>query len=87
MKRSRSTPKRAKGALDVAAEAGQGGTNVNSDTDRAGIGANNVSGTKLTITQMADLLARFTDKPMVDMTDLKGGYTFTLTFTPRNSAR
>jgi uncharacterized protein (TIGR03435 family) len=77
-------PEDAKGALDVAAEAGQGGTNVNLGHGSSfGIGANGtISGTKLTITQMADLLARFTDKPMVDMTDLKGGYTFTLTFTP-----
>ena len=31
---------------------------------------------------MADLLSRFTERPVIDMTELKGGFTFTLAFTP-----
>ena len=69
--------------MDVDAQAGQGGTNVNLGHGSSfSVGANAISGTKLTMTQMADLLARFTDRPLVDMTGLKDGYTFTLSFTP-----
>ena len=57
-----------------------GGTSVNLGNGSSfAIGANNtISGVKLTTQMFADLLARFTDRPVVDMTDLKGGFTFTL---------
>ncbi len=33
---------------------------------------------------MADALARFADRPVVDMTDLKGNYDFTMIFSPED---
>ena len=73
-----------KGNVDVAATAGAGGTNVALGHGASfSINANGtIGGVKLTMQMLADLLARFTDKPVVDMTDRKGGFTFTLTFTP-----
>lgn len=41
-------------------------------------------GTKLTTTNMADLLARYTDRPIVDRTELKGRYSFTMEFSPED---
>jgi uncharacterized protein (TIGR03435 family) len=35
---------------------------------------------KVTMPQLADQLARFVDRPIVDMTELKGRYTFSLSF-------
>ena len=72
-----------KGNLDVAASGGPGGTTVNMGHGSTfSIGNNTIGGVKLTMTGMADLLSRFTERPVVDMTELKGGFTFTLTFTP-----
>ena len=73
-----------KGNVDVAATAGAGGTSVALGHGSSFfINANGtIGGVKLTMQMLADLLARFTDKPVVDMTDRKGGFTFTLTFTP-----
>ena len=69
--------------VDVQATASQGGTTVNLGKGSSfSIGNNKHEGTKLTMANMADLLARFTDKPVVDMTDLKGSFTFSLDFTP-----
>jgi uncharacterized protein (TIGR03435 family) len=36
------------------------------------------------MTALADMLARFEDRPVVDMTDLKGNYDFTLECTPED---
>jgi uncharacterized protein (TIGR03435 family) len=72
-----------KGNVDVTATGGPGGTSVNLGHGSSfSIGNNTISGVKLTTQMFADLLARFTDRPVVDMTSLKGGFTFTLTFTP-----
>jgi uncharacterized protein (TIGR03435 family) len=72
-----------KGNVDVAATAGQGGTTVNMGHGSAfSIGNNKIEGVKLTMAAMADLLSRFTERPVIDMTELKGGFTFTLAFTP-----
>uniref|UniRef100_Q01YF5 Uncharacterized protein n=1 Tax=Solibacter usitatus (strain Ellin6076) TaxID=234267 RepID=Q01YF5_SOLUE len=73
-----------KGNVDVAATASAGGTSVALGHGSSfSINANGtISGVKLTMQMLADLLARFTEKPVVDMTDRKGGFTFTLTFTP-----
>jgi len=38
--------------------------------------------TKVTMQVLADQLTRFVDRPVVDMTDLKGSYSLTLEFTP-----
>ena len=73
-----------KGNVDVDAKGGPGGTTVTLGHGSSfSIGANNtISGVKLTMQMLADLLARFTDRPVVNMTEAKGGYSFTLTFTP-----
>src|SRR5260370_12533950 len=73
-----------KGNVDVAATAGAGGTSVAlGHSSSFSINAHGtISGGKLTMQMLADLLARFTDKPVGDMTARKGGFTFTLPFTP-----
>jgi uncharacterized protein (TIGR03435 family) len=45
---------------------------------------NKLEAKKLTMTQFCDTLARFMDRPIVDMTDLKGNYDITLNFTPED---
>jgi uncharacterized protein (TIGR03435 family) len=42
---------------------------------------NKLEATKLDMTRFAELLARFTDRPVVDRTDLKGNYDFVLKVT------
>jgi len=37
---------------------------------------------QMTVANFAELLARFLDRPVVDMTDLKGNYDFKLAYTP-----
>ena len=39
---------------------------------------------KMTTTALADMLTRFVDRPVVDMTDLKGTYDLTLDLTPED---
>ena len=39
---------------------------------------------KLPASAMAETLARFVDRPVVDMTELKGNYDFTLQFAPED---
>ena len=48
------------------------------------LGASSFEAKKLDMPMLADLLSRFTDKPVVDMTDLKGLYDFTLELTPED---
>jgi uncharacterized protein (TIGR03435 family) len=45
---------------------------------------NKLEAKKLTMQAFCDTLARFMDKPVVDMTDLKGTYDITLNFTPED---
>jgi uncharacterized protein (TIGR03435 family) len=47
-------------------------------------GNNAIEGRKLPGFAMADMLARFVDRPVVDATELKGNYDFTLQFTPED---
>jgi uncharacterized protein (TIGR03435 family) len=47
-------------------------------------GNNAFEGRKLPASAMADTLARFVDRPVVDMTELKGNYDFTLEFAPED---
>ncbi|MCX6626576.1 MAG: TIGR03435 family protein, partial [Candidatus Solibacter sp.] len=69
--------------VNVTAEGGAGGTTL-----RFGRGAyftladNKFEARKLTMAQLADSLGRFIERPVVDMTDLKGTYDLTLEFTP-----
>jgi uncharacterized protein (TIGR03435 family) len=74
----------------------QAGINVNVSGGREGttvnlgqgayftIGNNRFEARKLTMTVFADSLARFVDRPIVDMTGLKGAYDFTIEFTPED---
>ena len=72
-----------KGGVNVSAEGGARGTTV-----RFGRGAyfsladNKFEARKLTMAQLADSVGRFMERPVVDMTDLKGTYDLTLEFTP-----
>ena len=72
-----------KGVVNVSAEGGRGGTTV-----KFGRGAyfsladNKFEARKLTIALLADSIGRFVERPVVDMTDLKGTYDLTLDFTP-----
>jgi uncharacterized protein (TIGR03435 family) len=74
-----------KGAVNVTATGGRGGTTVN-----FGRGAyftladNKFESRKLTMALLADSLARFVDRPVVDMTELTGTYDLTLEFTPED---
>jgi uncharacterized protein (TIGR03435 family) len=45
---------------------------------------NKFEGKRLTMTAVVATLERFTDRPMVDMTDLKGSYDFILDVTPED---
>ncbi len=71
-----------KPAANVTAQGGPNGTSVALGRGAAfSFGNNKFEATKLTMPQLADSLARFMDKPVVDMTDLKGTYDFTLELT------
>jgi uncharacterized protein (TIGR03435 family) len=48
------------------------------------LGDNKFEGKKIPMVIMADALARFADRPVVDMTDLKGNYDFTMEFSPED---
>jgi uncharacterized protein (TIGR03435 family) len=45
---------------------------------------NGFDAVKLGMTSFADMLARFVDRPVVDMTELKGAYDFSLQFSPED---
>ena len=69
--------------VNVSADGGARGTMV-----RLGRGAyfsladNKFEARKLTMAQLADSVGRFVERPVVDMTELKGTYDLTLEFTP-----
>jgi uncharacterized protein (TIGR03435 family) len=48
------------------------------------IGDNKFMGKKLPTAIIADALARFADRPVVDMTNLKGNYDFSMEFSPED---
>ena len=48
------------------------------------LGQNGFEVKKLTMSGFAEMLTRFTDRPVVDMTDLKGRYDFTLELSPED---
>jgi uncharacterized protein (TIGR03435 family) len=48
------------------------------------LGANGFEVKNLTMEMAADMLTRFLDRPVVDMTKLKGTYDFTLDLTPED---
>ena len=88
-------PKMKESAPD-AAGAGRGNIDITAGGSRGGSGAdlgngssftmgeNGFDAVKLTMTSFADMLARFADRPVLDMTDLKGAYDFSLRFSPED---
>jgi uncharacterized protein (TIGR03435 family) len=74
-----------RGAVNVAVSGGRNGVNLNFGRGSFfNFADNKIEGKKLSMLQFADTLARFVDRPVVNMTDLNGTYDFTLTFTPED---
>ena len=73
-----------KQSVNVAASA-RGGTVVTyGNGSYLTLGDNKFEGKKLPMSTIAAALARFADRPVVDMTDLKGNYDFTMEFSPED---
>jgi len=65
--------------VDVKAQGGRGGVNVDlGKGSYFGFADDKLTGKKLEMTRFADMLAMFADKPVIDMTDLKGHYDFSI---------
>ena len=68
-------------AFDMTTQGSNTGTTINyGNGSYMSFGNNSFEGKKMPGNAMADILSRFVDRPVVDMTDLKGNYDFTLTF-------
>lgn len=73
------------GSVNVAASGQPGGVTINYGNGAYfTLGNNQLLGHRLPSRLMADVLARFADRPVIDMTDLNGNYDFTLEFTPED---
>ena len=71
--------------VNIAAEGGRNGVNISLGPGSYFNFANNkLEGKKLTMAQFARTLARFEDRPVVDMTELEGAWDLTLDFTPED---
>jgi uncharacterized protein (TIGR03435 family) len=71
--------------VNVNVTGGAGGVNISMGKGSYfAFGDNKLEAKKLGMAPFADTLARFTDRPIVDMTELKGTYDFTLNFTPED---
>ncbi len=72
-------------AVNVSASGAQQGVTINlGDGAVFSFGDEKIQGTRLTMVNTADLLARFMDRPVVDLTELKGRYDFTLPLSPED---
>jgi uncharacterized protein (TIGR03435 family) len=72
-------------SVNVAAGGNGAGTTVSyGNGSYLTLADNKFEGKKLPMTIMADALARFADRPVVDMTNLKGDYDFTMQFSPED---
>ena len=72
-------------SVNVAAIGGGAGTIVTyGNGSYLTLGDNMFEGKKLPMSTIAAALARFADRPVVDMTDLKGTYDFTMEFSPED---
>jgi uncharacterized protein (TIGR03435 family) len=72
-------------AVNVTASGGRGGTVIDLGKGASfSWGNNRLEAKKLTMTAFADTLARFVDRPVVDMTDLKGTYDLELELSPED---
>jgi uncharacterized protein (TIGR03435 family) len=71
-----------KGAVNVSGSGGRGGVNINLGKGSSfNMADNKFVVRKLTMATFAEMLARFEDRPVVDMTGVTGSYDFDLTFT------
>jgi uncharacterized protein (TIGR03435 family) len=89
MKESPADPPAADGAppkaFNMTTSGSNTGTTINyGNGTYISFGNNAFEGKKMPGSAMADILSRFVDRPVVDMTDLKGNYDFTLTFSPED---
>jgi uncharacterized protein (TIGR03435 family) len=85
MKELAEGPVQTPGEANVAAQGGPGGVSVNLGGGSSFAFADGkLQGKKLAMTGFADTLARFMDRPVVDLTELKGAYDFTLDITPED---
>jgi uncharacterized protein (TIGR03435 family) len=72
-----------RGAVNVTATGGRGGTTVNYGRGAYfSLADNKFEARKLSMEVLADAIGRFVERPVVDMTELKGTYDLTLDFTP-----
>jgi uncharacterized protein (TIGR03435 family) len=75
-------PDGSKAASNVTASAGQGPTSVNLGRGASfTYGNNRLEGRKMSMLQMTEVLSRFLDRPVVDMTESKATYDFTMEMT------
>ena len=86
IKEAAPAPEAAAGApVNISASGAREGTSIDLGNGASFTAADNkFEATKLTMLNTADLLSRYTDRPVVDMTELKGRYDFTLEFTPED---
>jgi uncharacterized protein (TIGR03435 family) len=74
-----------RGGVSVAVSGAARGVTVNyGNGSYFTVGDNKFEGKKLTASLLADVLARFEDRPVVDMTGLKGNYDFLLELSPED---
>jgi uncharacterized protein (TIGR03435 family) len=72
-----------KNTPDVAVGGGRGGLSVNfGHGSSISLGGNQIVGKKVSMPSLADWLSRFEDRPVVDMSEVKGKYDLALQFTP-----
>ncbi len=77
-----SEPEPAKAPVNVTASGGRGGVNVNLGHGSSfSFADNKLVAKKMTMATFAEMLARFEEKPVVDMTGLKGNYDVEMLFT------
>jgi uncharacterized protein (TIGR03435 family) len=85
MKEVAEGPEQTPGEANVAAQGGPGGVSVNLGGGSSfSFSPDGLVGKKLAMTGFSDTLARFMDRPVVDLTELKGAYDFTLEITPED---
>jgi uncharacterized protein (TIGR03435 family) len=66
--------------VDVKAQGGRGGVNLDlGHGSYFGFADNKLIGKKLNMTRFADMMSLFADRPVIDMTDLKNTYDFSVT--------
>ena len=74
-----------KPGVNVTASGGPAGTTVSLGKGSSfTLGNNRFEAKKLSMPALADTLARFTDRPVVDMTALKGNYDLAMEFSPED---